>query len=155
MASQTKPLFIYGTLRALKLLAWALTGDAANVDAVECLTRKAKVSGYSRYSLVHRDYPAVVKSDGASVDGYILMLNADQRKKLDNFEGESEYKITAVAAEVENTDGSTETIQADMYLWVGDAEILTKDPWDLQTFIDERLEDWAGLFSSIELVGEE
>ncbi|KAI0533597.1 AIG2-like protein [Xylaria digitata] len=110
--SKPRPLFIYGTLRALPLLAWALTGDASNISA---------------------------------------------RKKLEDFEGEA-YKLESVAVTVlgadENNQEENEIVEADIYLWAGDADALTVSPWDLKTFEEERLGDWIDLFEGMELVGE-
>ncbi|KAF4453276.1 hypothetical protein F53441_4006 [Fusarium austroafricanum] len=149
-SSQPRPLFVYGTVRALPLLAWTLTGDATKASTVEALVRPAKVYGYARYAVNHGDYPAVIKKDDHEVDGYVLLLKTkSQRKKLDDFEGEI-YTPTATLATLD--DGTT--MEADIYLWGGDSEALSTEPWDLDTFIQERLEDWLDLFEGMELVGE-
>ncbi|KAF5979618.1 hypothetical protein FBULB1_5640 [Fusarium bulbicola] len=148
-SSQPRPLFVYGTLRALPLLAWALTGDATKISTVEAFARPAKVSGYARYTVNYRDYPAVIKKDDHEVDGYVLLLETNsQRKKLDDFEGEL-YNPTAILATLD--DGTT--MEADIYLWGGDFEALSTEPWELDAFIKERLEDWLDLFEGMELVG--
>ncbi|SPJ82048.1 uncharacterized protein FTOL_09453 [Fusarium torulosum] len=90
--SPPRPLFVYSTLRALLLLAWALTGDATKTTAVATLAHPATVHGYARYTVRHRDYPAA-------------------RKKLDDFEGEV-YAPKPVLVTLE--DGST--ADADMYV---------------------------------------
>ncbi|WXC48266.1 hypothetical protein QX201_007979 [Fusarium graminearum] len=146
-----RPLFVYGTLRALPLLAWALTGDAAKTSAVADLVRPAKVHGCARYSTHHCNYPAVIKQDDHEVDGYVLLLKTKpQRKKLDDFEGEA-YTPTAALATL--NDGTT--IETDIYLWDGNPESLYTEPgWDLDTFVKERPEDWLDLFEGMELVGE-
>ncbi|KAI1823285.1 AIG2-like protein [Xylaria intraflava] len=157
--SKPRPLFIYGTLRALPLLAWALTGDASNISAVSNLIQPAIIYGYARFALKNRDYPAVVKHEPqSSVDGYLLVLEtASQRKKLDDFEGEA-YKLESVAVTVFDADGDgrtqKEVVDADVYLWAGDADELTVSPWALEFFEKERLEDWLDLFDGMELVGE-
>ncbi|RSL68849.1 hypothetical protein CEP53_002397 [Fusarium sp. AF-6] len=151
--STPRPLFVYGTLRALPLLAWALTGDASNTSSVAPLARPAKVHGYARHALKNRDYPAVVKhtNETSTVDGYLLTLQTtSQRKKLDDFEGET-YKVTAVMVELE--DGSI--VDADMYVWDGDMNDVSTEPWELDMFVKERLEDWIDLFEGMEMVGED
>ncbi|KAM0563134.1 hypothetical protein ACHAPJ_000848 [Fusarium lateritium] len=149
--AKPRPLFVYGTLRAFPLLAWALTGDASKTHIVGPLARPAKVKGYARYSLHNCDYPAIVKHASHEVDGYLLSLNTTfQRKKLDDFEGET-YKITPVLVTLE--DGST--VDADMYVWNGDKDALTNEPWELEAFVKERLEDWIDLFEGMEMVGED
>ena len=72
-----------------------------------------------------------------------------QCKKLDDFEGEA-YKITHV--EVVMEDGTK--VEGDMYVWDGDMEKLSDEPWDLEWFVKERLEDWLDLFEGMELVGD-
>jgi gamma-glutamylcyclotransferase (GGCT)/AIG2-like uncharacterized protein YtfP len=149
MTTQPRPLFIYGTLRALPLLAWALTGEAPKVDTVSRLIRKATVKGYKRCSVHHADYPAAIKDDESTMDGCLLLLeNASQRKKLDDFEGES-YKVTPVTVSVE----SGEIAEADMHVWDGDREALSSEPWHLEVFIRDRLDDWIDLLEGMELVG--
>ncbi|KAF4945348.1 hypothetical protein FSARC_14445 [Fusarium sarcochroum] len=146
-----RPLFVYGALRAFPLLAWALTGDASKTHIVEPLARPAKVKGYARYALHNRDYPAVVKHASQEVYGYLLSLNTtSQRKKLDDFEGET-YKVTPVLVILD--DGST--VDADIYVWDGDKDALTNEPWELEKFVKERLADWIDLFGGMKLVGED
>ncbi|KAM0207277.1 hypothetical protein ACHAQI_007764 [Fusarium lateritium] len=147
-----RPLFVYGTLRALPLLAWALTGDAANTAIVAALARPATVHGYARYAVQHRDYPAAVKKEepGHEVDGLLLVFETrSQRRKLDDFEGEA-YTPTPVLATLQ--DGST--VDADMYVWGGDEEALSTELWELEDFVKDRLEDWIDLFEGMELVGD-
>ncbi|KAH7189580.1 AIG2-like family-domain-containing protein [Fusarium flagelliforme] len=149
--STPRPLFVYGTLRALPLLAWAVTGDASNTSTVQRFAHPAKVHDYTRLSVNHCDYPAVVKKESGEVDGYLLILETmSQRKKLDDFEGEA-YKITPV--EVVMEDGTR--VEADMYVWDGDMEKLSDEPWELEWFVKERLGDWLDLFEGMELVGDD
>jgi gamma-glutamylcyclotransferase (GGCT)/AIG2-like uncharacterized protein YtfP len=150
--TETRPLFIYGTLRALPLLAWAVPGEASNIDAVTSLTRPAKVDGYARFSVRGCDYPAVVQSDKSStVDGLLLTFETpSQRKKLDDFEGEA-YRSTPVSVTLD----TGQTVMADMYVWAREMDQLSADPWELENFIKERLQDWLDLFEGMVLVGED
>ncbi|KAI2471367.1 hypothetical protein F4781DRAFT_122263 [Annulohypoxylon bovei var. microspora] len=156
--SKPRPVFLYGTLRAKSLLAWALTGDASDVSLASQLIQPAKVYGHARFALKYRDYPAAVKhAPSSSIDGYLFIPETtSQRKKLDDFEGEA-YKPAPVDVIVFDSNGSPreETVGADMYLWAGDEELLTAEPWVLEVFERERLEDWLGLFEGMELVGED
>ncbi|KAG5770511.1 hypothetical protein H9Q72_002676 [Fusarium xylarioides] len=150
-SSKPRPLFVYGTLRARPLLAWALTGDATNTELISALARLAKVHGYARYTVRSRDYPAVVKRDGHEVDGDLLVLETkSQRKKLDDFEGEA---YTPMSVDVVLEDGNI--VEADIYVWTGDQAALTDEPWELNTFVKERLEDWLDLFEGMEMVGDD
>ncbi|KAH8912920.1 hypothetical protein BR93DRAFT_872735 [Coniochaeta sp. PMI_546] len=157
MSRSPKPLFIYGTLRALPLLAWALTGEATQVDAIKGMLHKATVSGYRRCALHGCDYPAAIKDENSSIDGYVLLLETtSQRKKLDDFEGEV-YKVIPVTASIakdsEDDKQEEETIEVDMYVWDGDMTNVSPEPWELELFIADRLDDWLCLFDGMELVG--
>lgn len=156
--SPPRQMFIYGTLCALPLLAWALTGDSANIEVVRPMCRSAKVHGYARRSLDNKDFPAVIKAIDSSVDGYVITFqNTSQRKKLDDFEGEL-YRPVPVVAEVESSPAQgqvAQAVEADMYLWNGDAEAVSTEPWSLGTFIAKRLQDWLDLFEGVELIGED
>lgn len=86
--------------------------------------------------------------------GYVLRLESvTQRKKLENFEGE-QYKPVHLTAQLMNDDGQDETIEADMYLWNGDMDVISSEPWDLDRFIAEHLEDWIDLFEGMEMIGD-
>lgn len=45
------------------------------------------------------------------------------------------------------------TVEADIFVWNGPPDVLSSEPWDLDTFVAERLEDWIDLFAGVELVG--
>ncbi|KIY68932.1 hypothetical protein CYLTODRAFT_394616 [Cylindrobasidium torrendii FP15055 ss-10] len=153
--NKPRPLFVYGTLRAIPLLAWALTGDSSQVHLAEEITRPATVKGYARFSVRHADYPAVIPHDPtSSVDGNLLRLHTtSQRRKLDDFEGEA-YTATSVIVHTTTEDGVEEMVEADMYVWAGDPDLIEQgSTWDLAVFIRDRLDDWIELFSGMELVG--
>jgi len=155
MSTNSRPLFIYGTLCALPLLAWALTGEASQVDVVTKLLRKTTVRGYKRCSLHHRDFPAAVEDENSSIDGYLLVPQTpSQRRKLDDFEGEA-YRVARVIVSVENSGGPYwEMVEADMYVWDGEMDGVSSEAWDLEVFIRDRLGDWIDLFEGMELVGD-
>jgi gamma-glutamylcyclotransferase (GGCT)/AIG2-like uncharacterized protein YtfP len=153
-----KPLFIYGTLCAIPLLAWALTGDSENTALVAPLVRRARVKGFLRSSIRFgdrtADYPAVIPKEGSEVDGLLILLaTPSQRQKLDDFEGDS-YRAVSVSVDILDAHNSPcEVIEADMYLWKGRDDLILNTPWDLDIFIKERLKDWLDLFNDMELVG--
>ncbi|KHN94482.1 AIG2-like protein [Metarhizium album ARSEF 1941] len=155
--TQPKPLFVYGTLCAKELLAWALTGDSSNVDYIDTLIRPARVYGFARYRLRGRDYPAATVRGDSYIDGYLVSFQStSQRRKLDDFEGETYTPVsTRTCILDENNECSGEEIPADIYLWNGPAESLTQEPWELQVFVNESLEDWLDLFQGMELTGGE
>lgn len=157
-SNKPRPLFIYGTLRAKPLLAWVLTGDSSNVDQIHHMLRPARVQGYRRVAVKFADYPAVISSSNEAdfVDGYLLQVEIpSQRRKLDNFEGEL-YKVISVVVTLVGHDNQQtgESTSADMYLWDGDMDLVSSEPWELEIFTKDRLEDWLDLFDGMELIGE-
>ncbi|KAG6919745.1 hypothetical protein DXG01_001579 [Tephrocybe rancida] len=138
----------------IQTCAWALTGDSQKTDAVVPLIKLAELKSYARFSLLSKDYPALIKYDETSiVDGLLLYpQDKSQRKKLDDFEGEA-YMVTLVQVTVVGEEGRM--VDADAYLWNGERDAVSADCWDLDTFIQERLDDWIELFAGIELVGED
>ncbi|KAI0841867.1 AIG2-like protein [Hypoxylon sp. FL0890] len=144
-----KPVFVCGTLCALPLLAWVLTKDSSNVGSVSNLARPARLHGYAPFTLLHCHYPAVIKhNSGTCVDGYLLTLEtAAQRKKLDHFlGGTSTVRPVTVMLIDGNGMATEETVEADLHVWSGDKQYVTKKPWDLQKFIDKSLDYWLNIF---------
>jgi hypothetical protein len=142
-------------LCAKPLLAWALSGDASNTPLASRIAYPGRIDGYARFAIHHRDYPAAVKHDYSSIQGYLVDLEtSSQRKKLDDFEGES-YKPTPVSVTVFRDGEPDEIVEADVYLWDGEMDCLSPEPWDLERFVRERLDDWIDLFEGMELVGED
>lgn len=137
----------------MPLLAWALTGDSRKTDVVAPLVKPAELKGYARFSLLGKDYPALIKhGETSSVDGLLLCpQDESQRKKLDDFEGEA-YMVTPVQVTVVGED---QVVDADIYLWNGERDAVSGDRWDLDTFIRERLDDWIELFAGMELAGDD
>lgn len=46
-------------------------------------------------------------------------------------------------------------VDADAYVWNGEREAVSANPWDLEMFIREHLDDWIELFVRMELVGDD
>ncbi|TQN66950.1 hypothetical protein CSHISOI_08492 [Colletotrichum shisoi] len=137
METIPKPIFIYGTRCAKPLLAWALTGDATKTEEMSALLRPAKVEDIARYALHGSDCPAA-------------------RKKLDDFEGEVYQTETVQARLLSDGSGTAESlVEADIYLWNGDKDLVSDKSWDLEWFVRERLEDWISLFEGMEMVGDD
>ena len=134
----------------MPLLAWALTGDSRKTDVVAPLVKHAELKGYLRFSLLNKDYPALVKRDETStVDGFLLCLQDNfQRRKLDDFEGET-YLVTPVQVTVIGEEG--QMVDADIYVWNDEREAVS----DLDTFIRECMDDWIDVFAGMELVGDD
>ncbi|TRX94331.1 hypothetical protein FHL15_004798 [Xylaria flabelliformis] len=134
--SKPRPLFIYGNLRSLPLLAWLLTGDPSNISAVSKLRQPAIIRGYERGYIKDTDYPAAFKSNSKNwpLDGYLLLPETtSQRDKLDHFEPER-FLMEPVTVTVGNVhlDGNRrhleKEVEADVYIWGGGLDALTSSP---------------------------
>lgn len=71
--------------------------------------------------------------------------NSDEGTKLDNFEGEA-YLATTV-----NVRCFDEFVEATAYVWAGE-DTVSDEPWDLEKFEKDRLEDWLDLFEGMEFI---
>ncbi|KAK4461794.1 hypothetical protein QBC42DRAFT_177730 [Cladorrhinum samala] len=159
-STPARPLFIYGTLLSPRLLSVVLTGTSANAQLVLPLLAPASVEGFARRALNHKDYPAAVPSAGSRMHGYLLSpLTRSQRKKLDNFEGET-YEPTSVTVHTVQGNSNSNTaadvtlllprpVQADIYIWRGDPDQVSQLPWDFELFEKERLDDWLDIFEEM------
>lgn len=157
MTAPPRPVFIYGTLCAKPLLAWVVTGNATQTDEITALICPAKVENIARYALHGRDYPAAIKEHASSIKGYLLQPQTlSQRRKLDDFEGEV-YQVETVQVMRLGHDGETveSVVEADIYLWNGDKDMVSDQAWDLDWFLRESLEDWIDLFEGMEMVGDD
>jgi len=48
-----------------------------------------------------------------------------------------------------------EAVEADVYVWACEADMVSDEAWDQEKFEKEHLEDWLDLFAGMEMVGEE
>jgi len=143
---ETLPIFLYGTLMSPHLRSLVLTGDAHNHHILPD-TSPAILRRYRRGMVVDKDYPALVPCmDADHIEGLLFApRNMDDRRKLNNFEGE-QYKATTVHVESEG-----EKIAATAYVWAGN-ESDVSDMWNFKRFESERLPDWLSLFDGIEFL---
>ncbi|KAF8899505.1 hypothetical protein CPB84DRAFT_1709637 [Gymnopilus junonius] len=168
MANQTnqptpRPLFLYGTLRALQLLACVLTSDPEELDQIRPLIQPAILRGYSCVSIVGKEFPAlVVVSDDTNekslvhVDGLLLRPQTDlQRRKIHDFMG-SAFKVIKVEPLVilkkkEHGVQIEEKVKvdADVYLWNGHLELVKGKPWSFTRFERENLAGWLEIYSGM------
>jgi hypothetical protein len=111
------------------------------------LRRKAILQHYHRGSVLGKDYPEPIKgAENDLVEGLIFYpRNMDDRKKLNNFEGE-EYSMEFVKVMFE----SGEQVKAATYIWSGEKDQVTGANWDFKEVELNRLPDWLDLFDEIE-----
>ncbi|KIK34733.1 hypothetical protein CY34DRAFT_812721 [Suillus luteus UH-Slu-Lm8-n1] len=144
------PIFVYGTLMAAPLLAWAIKGDSSKAGDVLSQRKPGTITGFERRRVHRRDYPALIRGkDTCIVDGYVVFpASLSEWKKLDNYEGSS-YERTPVV--VDMVDGSK--LDAVTYVWRGEAEALAEDDWAFEYFETQRLDAWLKRFGGMVLVG--
>ncbi|KAI0380300.1 AIG2-like protein [Hypomontagnella monticulosa] len=139
----SKPIFIYGVFRSLRVLAWVLTGDETETFTVSRLIQPAKIHGYENYAGADPDRPLVARrSPSSSVDGYLFKPETEsQREKLDEFLRRFSMPVTVLATPIDDDGRSKDAVDADVYLSSG---IITPEmrPWSLEIFESERVEDW-------------
>ncbi|KAG2149095.1 AIG2-like family-domain-containing protein, partial [Suillus bovinus] len=143
-------IFVYGTLMAAPLLAWAIKGDSSKAGDVLSQRKPGTITGFERRRVNRRDYPALIRSNGTrTVDGYVIFPASLSRwKKLDNYEGDS-YARTPVV--VDMADGSK--LDAVTYVWKGEAKALAEEDWVFEYFEKERLDAWLKRFGGMVLAG--
>ncbi|OAA57533.1 AIG2-like protein [Niveomyces insectorum RCEF 264] len=151
------PIFFYGPLCALPLLSWVLTGSTDNAQAVALRVTRARVTGYARFAIHKRAYPAAVKragDPGAFIDGIIMRPQSrEEWQRLDDFEGDMYAPTRVVEKRLDFDDQPTEeTAEANMYVWEGGMDVLSSEPWELSRFVKKRLRDWLELFEGLERV---
>ncbi|KAK4205355.1 hypothetical protein QBC40DRAFT_51140 [Triangularia verruculosa] len=157
MTTEPRPLFVYVTLCAPEFLATIL-GEPS--DKIPRMLQAATVKGYERRSKYFGSgfalQPAAIESEDpeATIEGYLLTLETrSQRRKLDNFEAEGEaHKSVSVQVHISATG---QTVTADMYLWNGPMGEISPEPWDLDAFIRDGLEDFLAVFEGMEFDGVE
>lgn len=117
-----RPLFLYGTMRAMPILAWLLTEDSRNTDIVLRLVKPAHIKGYARFTVLGKDYPAVIKhNESSTVDG--LLLRTPDKSHRQAIEGET-YTVAPVQVKV---DGEEELVDADVYVWNGPLDEVSEE----------------------------
>ncbi|KAG2070779.1 hypothetical protein BDR04DRAFT_1099529 [Suillus decipiens] len=144
------PIFVYGTLMAAPLLAWAIKGDSSKADDVLSQRKPGTITGFERRRVHRRDYPALIRgNDTCTVDGYVIFpASLSEWRKLDNYEGSS-YERTPVV--VDMVDGSK--LDAFTYVWKGEADALAVEDWVFEDFETKRLDAWLERFGGMVLAG--
>lgn len=119
-----KHLFVYGTLMFDEVRHRILSGHVEMVAA--------ELRGYRRLSIRGEDYPAVVKSSLASVEGMLILDLADSAiRRLDRFEGEY-YERRPVFVRISDSDVRT---RCETYVLRGRYKsLLAKSDWDPEAF---------------------
>ena len=120
-------LYTYGTLQLPEIMS-QIVGRAV-------LGRAARLSGFARYRIRDRVYPAIVESPGAQLSGVVYDgLGPEELVRLDDYEGPI-YERRVVEIEV---DGDV-LLACTYVLRPEHAARLSTEPWDLERFEREHL----------------
>ncbi|KAG2201325.1 hypothetical protein INT47_001413 [Mucor saturninus] len=94
----------------------------------------ATLKGYTRSSLKGEEYPAITQTEGqGKVKGVLAQgLTETDIKALDVFEGDWYQRIPVQVTSDE--DGTT--FDTNVYLYVGDMQLLTGTDWSFQQFLE-------------------
>jgi hypothetical protein len=120
-------LYAYGTLQVPSIIA--------QIVGRELVGSPARLSGYVRYRVAERPYPAIVEAAAGEVDGMIYRgLDALEIERLDRYEGDM-YERRELPVQV--GDG---WISAATYVLRPEfAHRLSEEPWDLERFMRDHL----------------
>mmetsp|Transcript_27564 Transcript_27564/g.38055 ORF Transcript_27564/g.38055 Transcript_27564/m.38055 type:complete len:150 (-) Transcript_27564:190-639(-) len=123
--------FVYGSLLAPEVLQVLLGRKPQSKTAV--------LSGYQRFAIKGRPYPAIVKAVDCCVYGQVFdCLTVSERKVFDLFEGDA-YNLTPVQVKLEENG---ETAAAQVYVYVEHTQDLCGE-WDYESFRQISLKDYV------------
>lgn len=112
----------------------------------------AILHGYARRKVRYCDYPAIVRSSGATVRGtFVSGLTDGDIWRLDIFEG-SQYERQKVSLKLleqvgdDSGKGNVEggEVEAEAYIWIENEAGLEGGEWDLAEFKREKMGRWIG-----------
>lgn len=137
MEEVSYPFFVYGTLRALPLLAHALTGDSKNTLTVTANMVVSRVHHYSRWGIENHDFAGAIEDPYGSMDGLLLYLSQAHRYRLESLRGP-----LFATKHVTVTLQSDMNVGADMWVFRGPSELLSNKPWSFDNFFHNVLSTW-------------
>jgi gamma-glutamylcyclotransferase (GGCT)/AIG2-like uncharacterized protein YtfP len=128
-------LYTYGTLQLPQIMS--------QIVGRPVLGRPARLSGFARYCIRDRVYPAIVESPGSEVGGVVYEgLAGEELARLDDYEGPI-YERRTVEIEVAGACLSAATY----VLRPEHRARLSREPWDLAHFEREHLESYLARIS--------
>ena len=128
-------LYTYGTLQLPQIISQIVGRPVRG--------RPARLSGFARFRIQDRVYPAIVESPGAEVGGVVYEgLAAEELARLDDYEGPI-YERRTVEIEVAGAGltACTYVLRAEH------AARLSSEPWDLAHFEREHLASYLARIS--------
>ncbi len=121
--------FVYGTLMSRKLIK-KLTGRVFT-------TSTASLTGYKRYCVKSRAYPAIVKNPTTTTYGLLVEdVDLNSLKLITFYEG-NEYKPEEVLV---YSNGKHK--KALVFVWAVDKNFLEDREWDFKNFEENGLQDY-------------
>ena len=137
-----KPLFVYGSLMIPAIVAHVIDGVSGPVDEdkIKSLITPATLHGFRRFGRKNCKFPAALDGfPGSSVRGLVLFgLTSGQRGRIDGYE-RGLYSRETHDVTITLESGEEHIIDADVYIWAGDRELLTESKgkvWSLDEFLE-------------------
>jgi len=129
------PLYTYGTLQLPQIMS--------QIVGRPVLGRPARLTGFARFRIRDRVYPAIVASPGAEVGGVVYEgLAAEELVRLDDYEGPI-YERRAVEIE----SAGVALAACTYVLRAEHVARLSSEPWDLARFEREHLASYLARIS--------
>jgi gamma-glutamyl AIG2-like cyclotransferase len=132
----THHLYAYGTLQLPPVISLIVGRTLGGIPAT--------LSGYARYKIADRVYPAIVEASGGSVSGVLYQgLDAAELGRLDAYEGPL-YERRDLPVEVGGAlvDAGTYVLKPEH------AHRLSREGWDLAQFERDHLESYLARISA-------
>ena len=115
-APKLSKVFVYGSLMCNQVLETLLGRIPQQVEGT--------VSGYRRYCIRDRVYPAVASKRGGTVEGLLLeALTEKEMHIFDEFEDDGYDRVKVVV----RTEAPKREVVAEMYLWATGTDVLHGD----------------------------
>jgi gamma-glutamylcyclotransferase (GGCT)/AIG2-like uncharacterized protein YtfP len=130
---KTQALYTYGTLQVGAIIAHIVGRQLAGVPA--------RLTGYARFRVRDRVYPAIVEAAGGEVSGVLYAgLEDAELARLDFYEGDLyERREVSVGA------GPMQRRAVTYVLRPEHRHELSEEAWDLQAFLRDHLADYLAI----------
>ncbi|TPX70211.1 hypothetical protein SpCBS45565_g01978 [Spizellomyces sp. 'palustris'] len=130
--SPPRPIFCYGTLMSAAVYC-KVVGTASAP-----LSKPATLVGYRRRQVRGATYPAITPATADDkVEGLVVHVEThDQVRLLDLFESD-DYERQTVRVHL-----AGEAVDVDVYVWASGDNLLSKEDWDFEDFLQNRLQEW-------------
>ncbi|KAI9319435.1 hypothetical protein BX666DRAFT_2025730 [Dichotomocladium elegans] len=131
--------FFYGTLMSPEVRNRVIFGSDPSIKRDRSVQiRPAILKGYKRYSLEHRDYPAIIFT-GNAVDQVLGVLCEGLHPKdvarLDKFESYEYARQNVQVIPIAALPSQQVSVECGAYIWIGSHDHLVEKEWLLDDFL--------------------